>query len=110
MTGYIIVLISITISSVSQLLLKKGASKSYDSFIKQYLNPYVIIGYGLMFISLFLTMLAFRFLPFKLIPALESLGFIFVMLLSRLFFREPLTRNKIAGTCIILLGICIYHI
>lgn len=83
---------------------------NYEGFIKQYLNVYVITGYGLMFISLFMTMISFRFLPYKIVPIIESIGFILVMLLSRVFFREKLTKNKILGTCIILAGICIYHI
>lgn len=39
-------LLSVVVASVSQVLLKKGAMKKYDYKWGDYLNPYVIIGYG----------------------------------------------------------------
>ena len=108
--SYLILLSSVTIAAFAQILLKKGADKSYSSFLRQYLNGYVIGGYGLTFFSLFLTILAYRGLEYKIVPIIESLGFILVMILSRIFFKEKLTPRKILGTCIILIGIGIYHL
>jgi drug/metabolite transporter (DMT)-like permease len=34
-----------------------------------------------------------------------SLGYIWVLLWSRLFFGEPFTRNKVLGLCMILVGV-----
>ena len=96
---------SVTIASLSQLLLKKSATKKYDSFLREYLNPYVIAGYGLLFLSMFLTVLAFRGMDYKNGPVIESLGYVLVLLLSRIFFGERLTKKKIAGTICILIGI-----
>ena len=45
---YILYLASVTIAAFSQFLLKKSANRSHDSFLKEYLNPYVIGGYGLL--------------------------------------------------------------
>ena len=56
----IILLCSVLIASFSQILLKKSAGKTYRSVIFEYLNPYVICGYGMMFLSMFLTILAMR--------------------------------------------------
>lgn len=108
--SYFVLLVSVTLAAFAQILLKKGASQNYDTILKQYLNIYVISGYGLTFFSLFLTMLSYRGLPFQTVPLIESVGFILVMLLSRLFFHEKLSIRKILGTCIILAGICIYYI
>ena len=110
MISYAILITSITIAAGAQILLKAGAEKHYETFIKQYLNPYVIIGYFLTFSSLFLTIIAYKGLEYKIVPLIESLGFIIVMFLSRIFFKEKLTINKILGTCIILIGIGIYYI
>ena len=49
-------LVSVFISSVSQILLKKSADKTYDSKIKEYLNPLVIAAYGMFFCSMLITM------------------------------------------------------
>lgn len=108
--SYLILLTSVTIAAFAQILLKKGAEKTYPSFWRQYVNAFVIGGYGLTFLSLFLTTLAYRGLEYKIVPIVESAGFILVMFLSRLFFKEKLTPKKILGTCIILIGIGIYHL
>ena len=57
---YLLGIISVTIASFSQILLKKGAMTKHDSFIREYLNVCVITGYGMMFASVFLTMIVVR--------------------------------------------------
>lgn len=107
---FLIYLLSVTVASVSQLLLKKSAMKEYDSFLREYLNPYVITGYGMLFLSMFLTILAFRGMDFKNGPVIESLGYVMVLFLSWLFFGEKLTKKKVIGTCCILLGMVVFYL
>ena len=53
---YMLLLVaSVIVASLSQILLKKSASKAYTSVIREYLNAYVIIGYGMMVLSTLLT-------------------------------------------------------
>ncbi len=108
--SYLLLLLSVLIASFAQLLLKQGANRHYPTFLSQYLNPYVIGGYGLTFLSLFLTTLSYRGLEYKTVPLIESLGFVFVLILTRIFFKEKINFKKIMGTCIILLGIFIYYL
>ena len=105
----IILLCSVLIASFSQILLKKSAGKTYRSVIFEYLNPYVICGYGMMFLSMFITVLSYRGLDFSNVPVIESLGYVVVMLLSYLFFKERITRRKVLGMAVILLGIFVYY-
>lgn len=42
---------STLISSLSQVMLKKSAQKTYPSKIREYLNPLVIIAYGLFLVA-----------------------------------------------------------
>ena len=110
MNGYYILgLLSVTIASFSQILLKKGAMKQYDSFIKEYLNVFVISGYVMMFGSVFLTMIVYRGMDFMNVPVLEAVGYVLVPVLSYLFFKEKLTMKKILGIIFILAGIVIYY-
>ena len=102
--------LSLVVASFSQILLKKSAEKEHTSVIREYLNPYVILGYGMLFVSMLLTIMAFRGIEYKNGAIIESLGYILVILLSRFFFRERITRNKILGTCFILAGIVIYYL
>ena len=108
--GYFcLAVLSVVIAGFSQILLKKGAMREYSSFIREYLNGYVITGYFMMFISLFITMLAYRGMDFMNVPVIEAVGYILVPVLSFLFFKEQFTRKKVIGICLILNGIFIYY-
>lgn len=111
MNSYVFLLIaSVLIASCSQIILKKSASKKYSSIIREYLNVRVIVGYGMMFISTILTIFAFKGLDYKNGPIIESLGYIFIMFLSRIFLKEKITKKKVIGNTLILLGILVFYI
>ena len=111
MSKYIILLVlAVVVSSVSQIILKKSASKTYDSVLKEYLNVYVITGYVLMVISTVLVVLGLKGVPYKNEPIIESLGYIFVMILSNRILKEKITKKKLIGNLLILIGIIIYYI
>lgn len=101
---------SVFISAISQILLKKSALKTYNSFIKEYLNPYVIIAYGLFFIAVFIDLFCLRFIPLSFVPVIETSSYFFVLILSRFFFQEKFSLIKISGIFLILVGIFIYVI
>ena len=102
---------SVVVAAFSQVLLKKSAKKTYTSVLREYLNPYVIIGYGMMVASTILTVLAYKFgLDYKSGPVLESLGFVLVMFLSLGFFREKITPRKLIGNVLIVVGIIIFYL
>ena len=67
-----ILILSVFIASVSQILLKISANKTYSSRIREYLNVYVIFGYGLLFLSTLLTMIALKRVPLSWSPVVES--------------------------------------
>ena len=86
MNFYLLILIvSVIIASFAQILLKKSAEKTYASPVREYLNFYVICGYGMMFLSMFLTVFAYRGMDFSNVPVVESLGYVVVMVLSYFF-------------------------
>ncbi len=110
MSPYVLYVSSVAISSVSQILLKKSAMKKYDSFIWEYLNPYVIIAYAMFFGAALVGIFAFRGMEYKNGPVIESLGFVLVLFLSRIVFGERLTLRKIAGTLCILVGMVVFYL
>ena len=110
MNKYVVLLIlAVLVSSISQIILKKSASKSYNSVLKEYLNVYVITGYILMVISTVLVVFGLKWVPYKNEPIIESLGYLFVMILSNRILGEKITKKKILGNGLILLGILIYY-
>lgn len=72
---FLIAILSGMLSSFSQILLKKSALKQYDTFLKQYLNPLVIGGYGITALCMVLTILAYRGMPYKYGAVIESLTY-----------------------------------
>ena len=110
MSPYIIAVISVTIASLSQVLLKMSSMKKYPSFIREYLNPYVIIGYMMLLGSMMITIYVFKQLPFMSIPIIESLGYVLVLIFGLLFFGEKITKRKLIGMIVIIAGIIIYNI
>lgn len=107
---WILMFLSVFVASFSQILLKKGAQNKYESVIKEYLNPYVISGYTLMMLTTVLTVLAYKGLDYKNGPVIESLGYVLIMVLSYLFFREKITLKKVLGNGLVILGIIIFYI
>ncbi len=105
-----IYIVSVFISSVSQILLKISSNKEYDNLIKEYLNPLVIVAYGIFFCSSILTIVAYRAVPLSMGPVIESLGYIFVTAMGYLWLKETVSRRKILGIAFILLGIIIFYI
>ena len=105
----LLLVLSVVVASLSQILLKKSAEKSYQSLLREYLNTWVISGYGMMVVSTLLTVGGYAGLEYKNGAVIESLGFVLVMLLSRLFFREKITKKKLIGNALILLGIVVFY-
>ena len=101
---------AVVLASVSQILLKKAAGTQYPSRLREYLNPWVIGGYGLLALSMLGVIFACRGLEMKNVPVIESLGFPLVMLLGRVIFGEKLTRSKLIGMGLILLGVAVYYL
>ncbi len=96
---------SVFISSVSQIILKKSADKKYDSKIKEYLNPLVIIAYGIFFLATLVTIYAYKGIPLSLGPILETTGYLWVSLLGFFVLKEKISRRKILGLAVVVIGI-----
>ena len=107
---FYLALISVVIASFSQVLLKMGAGKTYHSKIRDYLNFYVITGYGMLFVSMILTIVAYKHLSYLSVPVVEAVGYVLVPVLSYFVFREKFTKRKIMGILFILTGILIYYL
>lgn len=103
-----IFLVSVLISSVSQIILKKSANVNYESVVKEYLNPFVIIAYIIFFASTLLTTFAYRGVPLSLGPVLEATGYVYVAILGTLILKERMTKKKIVGNLLIIIGILVF--
>lgn len=101
-------MVSVLVASISQILLKISANKEHKNIIKEYLNPHVILGYILLFASTILTILALKGMELKNLPIIEASGYIYVLIFSALVLKEKITKKKIIGNIIIILGIIVF--
>ena len=100
-------LFAVFLASCSQIMLKNSADRAYDNPVREYLNPLVLTAYVLFFGSSLLVVLAYRIIPLSLGPILESAGYVFVAVLSRIFLKERIGGRKLVGIFLILCGIAI---
>ena len=102
--------LSVLIASISQILLKKSALKQYDNKWAEYLNPYVIFAYGLLFVSMFMTVIAYRGVDLKTGPAIEASSYVFVAILSAIFLNESINKKKKLGLVLIIIGVIVSNL
>lgn len=103
--------LSSTIAAFSQMLLKKSAMTEHKSVIREYLNWRVIIGYGMMFAGMLLGIVGYsKGVAVKSGSVMETLGNVWVVFLSWLFFREPITKKKVLGNICIIAGIILFNL
>lgn len=111
MMYYLIVIFSVLAAAGAQMILKQGANKDYPGFWRQYLNPWVIAGYGIMGASLLLNIFCLSHgVQVKEISIIESLSYLFVPLLSWLFFKEKITWRKAGAIAMIMAGVLVFFI
>lgn len=102
-------LLSVSVASVSQLLLKKSAMKTYASTVGEYVNPFVIGGYGLLLLSMLLTVYAYSGMDYKNGPVIEAFGNVIVLVLGCIFLKERLSFRKLLGVGCIMLGMAVFY-
>ena len=107
---YLIAVVNIVLSAVSQTLLKKSALKTHENRLREYLNPLVTGGYLLLGISLLLGLVCYNRIGYLGTVVLEPGAYILVLLIGRAVFGEAITPRKAAGMALIVCGILVFHL
>ena len=79
---FLLMIFSEIIAASSQMLLKKSAMKEYSSVIREYLNPYVIIGYFMLVMSMVIAIVCYGGLGYMEVVVMEPINYILVMIFS----------------------------
>lgn len=104
----LVMLVNAFLSALSQILLKKSTLVNHKSRIKEYLNVRVITAYGIFAVVLLGNAVAFKGIEYKYGSILGATSYIFLMILSKIFLKDKLSRKVIIGNGIIILGMIIY--
>ena len=92
------------LASCASFILKKSTSDglSIKSLI---LNPYFYLGGGLYVLSALLNLYLLKQLPYSIVVPLGSLTYIWTLGISYRFLGERVTRQKLLGIVLILIGV-----
>jgi drug/metabolite transporter (DMT)-like permease len=99
-----LVLFGSVIGSFGAVFLKSGAAKLKQGFW-HILNLQLATGVGLFLLSSVFFVLGIRHGELSVLYPMVSLGYVWTLLWSRLFFHEPFTRQKFYGLGLILVGV-----
>lgn len=99
---------SALLAAVSQLMLKRSADAPHESLLREYLNARVIGAYAILMITTFINMAALVYLPLKVVTAVGTASYVFVVILSKLALHEKIGAKKILGMLLIIAGILIF--
>lgn len=108
MTVYILIFLAgVLISAFSQILLKIASRETYKSWIYEYLNVKVIVAYVLFFGATLITVYCYRGIPLSLGGMLDACGYVFVTFLGYFILKEKVSKRKIFGIVLVLIGVIV---
>ena len=105
---YVLMLLSAGITAFSQIILKKSANKKHKGFIFEYMNPYVLFSYMCYFGVLVLNVFIYTKIDYRFGVVINSMSSVFVMILSRVLLHEVITKRRICGNALVVIGILVF--
>jgi len=104
MRSMLLVFASSLIGSFGAVFLKMGATQLNGSLLS-FLNKRLILGVALFLGSSVFYALGIKGGQLSVLYPMVSLGYIWTVIWSKLFFNESFTRQKFAGLGLILVGV-----
>lgn len=98
------------VTALSQIILKRQANiteEKKSGFLQKFLNPRVIISYGLLFSTLVINQIALIYVPVSVMPCITATSFVWVFVLGILVLKEKVSRRRALGVAIIIAGVII---
>ncbi|MDD7738998.1 MAG: EamA family transporter [Fusicatenibacter sp.] len=109
MNKYMMLMTGCTVfSAISQILLKQSANREHASAIREYLNWRVITAYLIFGSVLLINTYAYTQVELKYGSVLDTLTYVFVLVFSCTLLKEKVSKGKLIGNLLIILGVLIY--
>ena len=103
-SSILLVVLGSFIGSFGAVFLKLGSSRLQHG-LRQIVNIRIAAGAAMYLLSTCFFIVALQKGELSVLFPLVSLGYVWTMLWSRLFFKEPFTRYKFLGLFLILVGV-----
>ncbi len=112
MIYYLLLVFSSLLTALAQIVFKIGAKRlDLDKGISFNIrNKYLLVGLLLFSVCPFLSIAAMRVIDFSIFYSFTALNYFFIMLFSIIILKEKVDKFKIAGNCLIVVGIIIFSI
>ena len=115
MKNLLLILACVLLGVCGQLLLKHGMSQDRDvvdrvsevwpRLLKAALDPIVIAGFVLYGVSAALWLIVLTRAELSWAYPLLSMGYVLVVVFSRIFFHEAVTATRLLGTLVVVFGV-----
>ncbi|PIU64768.1 MAG: 4-amino-4-deoxy-L-arabinose transferase [Armatimonadetes bacterium CG07_land_8_20_14_0_80_40_9] len=110
-----LILTCISLGILGQLSLKKGLlivgaisfNKLFPMLFKAFTNPYVLLGFSFYVISSILWLVVVSRAPLSYAYPLISIGYVIIVFLSWLIFKEDVPLVRWLGVAFICFGVCL---
>jgi drug/metabolite transporter (DMT)-like permease len=99
----------VLLTTAAQLLLKAGAARK-GGVLGSFLNPHTLSGYALLGLVTVLSTFAMQKIDMKTGSTWAAVPYFLVVLLAWLLFHEKVTRKRVAGCALIVLGLLLFHL
>jgi len=98
------------IGSFGAVFLKLGAGRLHRDLKTIIFNWRLAVGIALYLLSFIFYYLGVREGELSILYPMVSLGYIWTLVWSRLFFQEPVSRRKVVGLAMIMVGIVVLNL
>ena len=107
-----VAVIAFVVNAFAQLSLKKNAfvTERETTFIKRNFTFYSVLAYFLFIIVTLCTLFALKKVRIMDMVYLAPISYLLVIVLSRLFFKEKITKHQILGVLVVLVGISVFNL
>jgi drug/metabolite transporter (DMT)-like permease len=106
----LLVIFASFLGSFGAVFLKSGAGRISRNLKTLLLNWRLAAGVALYLISTVFYLMALKMGELSILFPMVSLGYVWTLLWSRVFFGEPFSRRKFAGLAIIFAGLIVLNL
>ena len=106
----LLVFLASFIGSFGAVFLKFGAGRLHRDLKTVLYNWRLALGVALYLLSFVFYYLGVREGELSVLYPMVSLGYIWTLVWSRLFFKEPISKRKVAGLSLIITGIIVLNL
>lgn len=107
--GFVIYMQRSDCSGIAASHEKRGEGQRRGKGIRRIFHIRVMAAYGLMLGTMFINMIAMRYVPYKYVAVLGTFSYIFVLLLGYFVLKEHIGKVRALGACVILAGIVLFN-